>query len=316
MNALNPPYAATPKLDSIDQPGVNHGLAYGGLGLVPDGDHRQPHRLGTLAEHGQRVLGRCRIGLDEQGRMQRHQLVLQLQRRLVIAPQARALELGAQPRRHVRGHRDAAVPAMRHEAERGRILAGELIEAFPHGVALLRDAHHIGGGILHAGDVLELEQPLHGLDRHVDHRARRNVVDDDGDSDGVVDRLEVLVEPFLGRLVVVRGDDQHGGGTGLFGMLRQFDRLAGRVRPGARNHRHAAFGLLDAPLHHLPVLLVRERRALAGGAHRNQPIGALGDLPIDQVAERLLVQRAVAEGSDERGERALEARLDGHDRVL
>ena len=67
-----------------------------------------------LPEHRQRVLGRRRIGLDEQRRVQRHQLVLQLERGGVVAPQAGALELGAQPRRHVRGHRDAAVAAMRH----------------------------------------------------------------------------------------------------------------------------------------------------------------------------------------------------------
>ena len=44
---------------------------------------------------------------------------------------------------------------------------------------------------------------------HVDHRARRDVVDDDRDADGVVDRLVVLVEAFLVRLVVVGRDDQH-----------------------------------------------------------------------------------------------------------
>ena len=141
---------------------------------------------------------------------------------------------------------------MRHEAERGRVLAGELVEARAHGRALLRDAHHVGGRVLHAGDVLQLEQPLHGVDRHVDHRARRDVVDDDRNADGVVDRLEVLVKPFLRRLVVVGRDHQHGIGAGLFGVLRELDRLVGRVRAGAGDHRHPALRLLDAPFDDLP----------------------------------------------------------------
>ena len=93
------------------------------------------------------------------------------------------------------------------------------LKSSPIAVALLRDARHVGGGVLHAGDVLQLIEPLHGVDVDVDDRAGRNVVHDDRNADRVVDRLEVLVEPFLGRLVVVRRDHQHGVGAGLLGML-------------------------------------------------------------------------------------------------
>ena len=50
------------------------------------------------------------------------------------------------------------------------------------------------------------------------------------------------------------------------------------------------------------VLVVGERRTFAGGADRNKPTGALGDLPIDQIAKGLLVHRTVLERRDERGE--------------
>ena len=82
------------------------------------------------------------------------ELVLQLERGGEIALQAGALEFGAQPRRHVRGHRDAAMAAMRHEAERGDVLARHLVEVLAHGRALLRHPRHVGGGVLDAGDVL------------------------------------------------------------------------------------------------------------------------------------------------------------------
>ena len=44
------------------------------------------------------------------------------------------------------------------------------------------------------------------------------------------------------------------------------------------------------------MLLVRQRRALAGGADRHQAIGALGDLPVDQAAKGLFVERAILNG--------------------
>src|SRR5262249_55165738 len=81
---------------------------------------------------------------------------------------------------------------------------------------------------------------------------------------------------------------------------------------GARDHRDTALGLVDAPLHHLLVLGMRQRRALAGGADRDESIGALGDLPFDQIAERALVDRIALERGDQRGERSPEIRLGGH----
>ena len=88
------------------------------------------------------------------------------------------------------------------------------------GQALAAGTHQVGGGVLHAGNVLELEQALHGVDRHVDHRPGRDVVDDDRNADRVVDRLEVLIEPFLRRLVVVRRDREDAGREGD-GEVRQ-----------------------------------------------------------------------------------------------
>src|SRR3974390_2618433 len=104
---------------SVDQAGMPHRVAYLALRSLRERHHRQPNRLLALAEHRQRVLGRGRIGFDEQVLMQRHQLVLQLQGAGVIPLQAGVLEFRAKPWRNVGSHRDAAVAAMRHEAERG-----------------------------------------------------------------------------------------------------------------------------------------------------------------------------------------------------
>ena len=192
------------------------------------------------------------------------------------------------------------------EGERGHVLARKLDEIRPHGLPLQRDAREIAGRILHARDVLQFEQPLHGVDRHVDHRAGRDVVDDDRNADRVVHRLEMLVHAFLGRLVVIGRDHEHGVGAGLLGMAREFDGLGGRVGARARDHRNAAARLIDAPFDHLVVLVMRQGGALAGGADRNQTVGTFGNLPFDQVAETLFVELAVLERGHQRGEGAAE----------
>ena len=191
------------------------------------------------------------------------------------------------------------------------------LKSSPMRGALLRHPHHVGGRVLDAGDVLQLEQPLHGVDRHVDHRTRRDVVDDDRNADRIVDRLEVLVEPFLGRLVVIGRHHQHGVGAGLLGVLRR-----ARSPPwsnSSRRRRRPARGRAPGRRTIRPrrlMLVVRQRRAFAGGADRHQAVGALGDLPVDQVAERFLVDGTVLERRDQRGERASKARLGGHDTIL
>jgi hypothetical protein len=96
-------------------------------------------------------------------------------------------------------------------------------------------------------------------------------------------------------------------------MLRELDRLARRVRSGARDHGHAAARLIDAPLDHQLVLVMRQRRALPGSADGHQALGAFHDLPFDKVAERFLVERTVLEGRHKRRERSAEARLRRHD---
>ena len=141
-----------------------------------------------------------------------------------------------------------------------------------HRCALLRHPRQVGGRVLYAGDVLQFEQPRHGLDRHVDHRTGGNVVDDDRNPDRVVDRLEVLVHAFLGRLVVVRRHHQHGVGACLLRMLGEFDRFAGRVGARARDDGHAALGLVDAPFDDALVFVMAERRAFAGRADRDQTV--------------------------------------------
>ena len=141
-----------------------------------------------------------------------------------------------------------------------------------------------------------------------------NVVDEDGDADRVVDGLEMLVKSFLRRLVVIGRDHQHRIGAGLLGVLGEFDRLVRVVGAGARDDRHASARLVDADVDDAAVLGVAQGRALAGGADRHEPVRTRTDLPIDQRAERRLVEFAVLEGRHQRRHRAVKLRALLHSR--
>ena len=150
--------------------------------------------------------------------VERHEAILHFHRGRIIALEAGILELGAEARRRVGRDRDAAVAAMSHEAERGGVLAGKLEEVGTHGPALLADPGDVGRRVLHADNVRKLIEPRHGIDRHVDHRAGRNIIDEDRDADRIVDRLEMRVHACLGRLVVIGRDDQDRVRPHLLGM--------------------------------------------------------------------------------------------------
>src|SRR3569832_2350541 len=64
------------------------------------------------------------------------------------------------------------------------------------------------------------------------------------------------------------------------------------------------------------MLVVAQGRTLAGRADRHQAVRALRDLPLHEIAKRLLVDRPVFERGDQGGEGAAEAGLGGHDTTI
>ena len=137
---------------------------------------------------------------------------------------------------------------------------------------------------------------------HVDDGARRNVVDDDRLGGGVVDRLEVVVEPLLIGAVIVTSHMQGGIGAhplGMEGVLDSFDRIVG-TRPG--NHRNTASDLFDHQLHHPAVLVVGQGRALPRGTHRHNAVSALFDMPLHQTQQRLFIQLSLSKRGDQRND--------------
>ena len=126
-----------------------------------------------------------------------------------------------------------------------------------------------------------------------------------------VDRLEVLIEALLSRLVVVGRDHEQRVGSGVLGVACEIDGLGGGVGAGAGDDGDAALGLRDRDLDDALVLVVGEGGALAGGAHGHEAGGTALDQPIDMRTQGRLVHRAVLERRDHGGNRAAQTGEDG-----
>ena len=129
--------------------------------------------------------------------------------------------------------------------------------------------------------------------------ARWNVVEDDRLIGRVCDRREVLDESLRSRLVVVGRDEQKRVGADLTGVPRESDRVIGVVRARARDDRDASGDPLDTVADALAVLLVGERRRLAGRSADDDGVGRIRDLALDHLAELLIVYLVVREGGDD-----------------
>jgi len=118
--------------------------------------------------------------------------------------------------------------------EAGMQLAGTEVKVLRQGLASINEAY----ATEREGDIYLVNahfpeypsarfnhEPRHGGNAHVDGGADRDVVDDDRQLGRVVDRLEMLVEPFLGRPVVIGADHESGIGARLLGVAREIDRL-------------------------------------------------------------------------------------------
>ncbi len=119
----------------------------------------------------------------------------------------------------------------------------------------------------------------------------------------------MAVETFLGRLVVVRYDRQGVVGARFPGIGGKLDRLGGGVRAGAGNDGDALCGVVHRGLDQQPVLVPVHRRRFTGGADHDDAVGAFLDMPVDQPAECVKVERAILlHGSDDCDQAALQRR--------
>ena len=132
---------------------MDHGLAHlllAGLGAF---DHRQAHLGAAWPISSAAYFTGAGLVSHEHRLVQRHQPVLDLEHLVEVARLPGVVHVAAQPRRHVGGHRDAAVAALRHEAHGAGILARELQEALLGLELGERRPRHVVARVLDADDV-------------------------------------------------------------------------------------------------------------------------------------------------------------------
>ena len=108
-------------------------------------------------------------------------------------------------------------------------------------------------------------------------------------------------DAFLGRLVVVRGNKQRGIRAGLFGKGGQTDGLGGIVGPRTRQYGNTPFHLLNADADGAFMLLMGHGGGFARGSARQQGMDPLFQLPLYVGAKGFLINAAVSERRDQRG---------------
>ena len=226
------------------------------------------------------------LRLEEHRLVQRLQLRIELARQLAVAGE-RGVDDGAHlPRRDVGGHRNDALEARQHALARQVVVAAEQRHAAADACEVLAIALE-RGRFLDADDVRNR--------RAVARRSPASCRSRSGSGTlystiGIATRsaigLVVLVQAFLRRLVVVRRDQQAGIRAGILRELRQLDRFARRVRAGAGDDRDALGGALHHSAHDVDVLFDAQRRRFAGRADRDDAVGAVVDVELDQAIER------------------------------
>ncbi|MNY23240.1 hypothetical protein D3C86_1568970 [compost metagenome] len=224
--------------------------------------------------------------------MQRHQALVDRATGGSIATHGGGAQLAHRSRSDVGGHRNVALGAHQHQLDRGGVVAGVDQEAGGDLVQHFLATLQVAGGFLDADDVRHRGQAGNGVGQHVAGGTPRHVVEDLRNGHRLGDLAVVQVQAFLGRLVVVRGDQQAGIDAGLLGGGGQFDGLAGGVGPGTGDHRNASGDLLDHVADHRDVFVDVQRGGLTRGADRDDGVGAFLEVKIDQLGQAIPIQTA------------------------
>jgi hypothetical protein len=256
-----------------------------------------------VPHHLERGLDRDRVRRDEQRVEQRRELLVDLAGGGDVAGPDQVAQLLDPSTDEMRGDRDDTDGTQAQVSERRPVVPAVDLEVRRRLGDELRDRLEVAGRVFHTDDVLHLGHPQQGVVLDPDAGPSRDVVRDDRDRDRVRHLAEVLEEPALRWLVVVRRDEQQPVGPELLGLARELEGLRRVVRPGAAQDLAASLRHLDHRAEELELLLVGEGRRFTGGAGHDERLRP----PLEQVrgqrASRVEIQRVIlVEGRDHGGD--------------
>ena len=173
-----------------------------------------------------RPLHRDRVGFDKQILVQPEQFRVEVTRGLRISGKRCCAHLMHQFWCHVGSHRNGSLSAKQYERQRRRIITTIDGEAFWCAQDQIGSALDVSGRILDADDAWKICQTQCRVVRQISDGTARHVVQNQRQIDCFRNRFEVLVEPFLRRLVVVGHDGEMRIRAGLAGKFAEFNRFA------------------------------------------------------------------------------------------
>src|SRR5471032_1354893 len=230
------------------------------------------------------------VGFDEQGLVQRHQFFVDGTGRDGIATDRSSAQVAHGAWRDVRGHGNIALAAQQNQFDGRCIITGIHQEIAAHACQDVLGALQVTGCFLDGDDVRHPGQAHDGICQHVASRTAWHVVEDLRNVHGFGDGLDVLIQPFLRRLVVVRRDQQTCVRASALGVVRQFDRFARRIGARARDDRDTPCNLSDHTTNDFDVFVHVERGRLTCSADGNNGVGALLQVEVHQFAQAVPVE--------------------------
>jgi len=113
-------------------------------------------------------------------------------------------------------------------------------------------------------------------------------------------RREMRQQAGLARLIVIGHHHQGRIGADIGGGADHVERCRCRIISAAGNDRHAPSDHLDHSRDHVPMLVAGQGRDFAGRAAWHQGVRALGNLPVDELAQCVFGDTAIREWRHQR----------------
>ncbi|CWR02544.1 Uncharacterised protein [Neisseria meningitidis] len=161
------------------------------------------------------------------------------------------------------------------------VVAGKDDEAFGRAVDEFDVAADVAAGFFHADDVGDFGKAQDSVVSHADDGTAGHVVDNHRNRSGFGDGFEMLVNAFLGGLVVIGDDGEGVVRPGFFGGLGKGDGFDGVVCPCAGDDGDAFGNVFDDGFDDGGVFFDGEGGGFACRADGNDAVRAVFNVPVD-----------------------------------
>src|SRR4026209_2081403 len=105
----------------------------------------------------------------------------------------------------------------------------------------------------------------------------------------------MAIQSLPRRIVVIGRDERRPTCAGVFGMSSEGDSLVSTIGAGPGNDRYPALADFDGEPDDAVMLVMCQRRCFSRRTARHDAVRAVRDLPFNEIAERPLIELAVAE---------------------